>query len=363
MDSILISLIVPVYNVKRYVSECIESLCRQTWQEIEIICVDDGSTDGSSELLKILSRLDTRVRLYRTDNHGVSHARNLGMQLAVGQVIMFVDADDILEPFACEEVARSFYSNKWDILKFSAVPFPEDAAEPWIIDTLTVPNRFETKVTDDLIFDRHSRPFVWNGAYRSEFLQSTGVHFPETLKLGEDQVFSFATLARSSRVIFSSDCLYRYRVARDDSAMSNSSCNIYEKISAHIEMLGLIMDDWIALRRMEGVSGRKMLEFCIDFIVPDLFNTTDVEQRVCLVEQMSLMLRQRVSKEHCFAVLGNSRLKKWFNALYDNTATPIFTAMLSKYRYYCDLLGFRSFIIIEFRKMLSGIYRKLCSIK
>lgn len=359
MQNILISLIVPVYNVERYVAECIESLSRQSWPEIEIICIDDGSTDGSSELLKMFACLDSRIKIYHTDNNGVSSARNLGIQMATGQVIMFVDADDVLEPFACELVARSYSSNKWDIMKFSATPFPEGAAEPWITDVLTVPNRFEIDApdADDLVFDRHSRPFIWNGAYRASFLKLSDVLFPEAIKIGEDQVFSFATLARTNRVVFSSKPMYRYRVARSDSAMSHSSCDISKKIAAHIEMLGLIIDDWTLLNRMDGDDGRKMLEFCTDFIIPDLYKISDIELRIRLVDKMSQMLQRRLSKEKCSSMLNNSPLQKWFEALYNNDVSPKFTSIIWKYRYRCDLLGLRAFLMLEIRNRMSHLFR------
>lgn len=122
-------------------------------------------------------------------------------------------------------------------------------------------------------------------------------------------------------------------------------------------MLGLIIDDWTLLNRMDGDGGRKMLEFCTDFIIPDLYKISDIELRIRLVDKMSQMLQRRLSKEKCSSMLNNSPLQKWFEALYNNDVSPKFTSIIWKYRYRCDLLGLRAFLMLEIRNRMSHLFR------
>ena len=100
----LITVIIPIYNVISYLDRCIESVLNQTYKELEVIMVDDGSTDGSSELCDQIAQKDTRVRVVHTNNGGAAKARNVGLDLAQGLYIMFVDADDYLAPDICEKM-------------------------------------------------------------------------------------------------------------------------------------------------------------------------------------------------------------------------------------------------------------------
>lgn len=116
----LVSIIVPVYNTEEYLSECLDSLLKQTYKNIEVICIDDGSVDGSVIVLKEYERLDNRVRVYTQDNKGVSYARNVGLDNAQGKYIFFIDSDDYIKSNTIEEcihiiktecVEAVFYNN------------------------------------------------------------------------------------------------------------------------------------------------------------------------------------------------------------------------------------------------------------
>ena len=97
-----VSVVVPVYNVEDYLEKCLDSLIHQTLQDIEILCVDDGSTDHSNELLYIYKNRDPRIQVLEKPNGGLSDARNYGMKFAASPYILFVDSDDFLEPQALE---------------------------------------------------------------------------------------------------------------------------------------------------------------------------------------------------------------------------------------------------------------------
>lgn len=116
----LVSVIVPVYNVKSYLEECFESICCQSYQNIEIILVDDGSTDGSGELCDDLATRDGRAVVLHKDNGGLSDARNAGLRLAKGDWISFIDSDDYVSPVFIEVLLNAALDTGCDI---AAIPF------------------------------------------------------------------------------------------------------------------------------------------------------------------------------------------------------------------------------------------------
>ena len=115
-DPILISVIVPVYNVESYVSQTIDSLIHQSLKDIEIICINDGSTDRSLDVLKTKYSNSSKVRIYTQNNQGLSAARNNGARLAKGKYIYFIDSDGLLEDKALETLYNKLDANKLDVL-------------------------------------------------------------------------------------------------------------------------------------------------------------------------------------------------------------------------------------------------------
>ena len=111
-----VSVIIPVYNVESFVAQCLATVRAQTLRDIEIICVNDGSTDGSLTLLEAAARLDDRIVLVDKPNGGLSSARNAGIERATAPYLMFVDSDDLLETNACERVLETFEETDADII-------------------------------------------------------------------------------------------------------------------------------------------------------------------------------------------------------------------------------------------------------
>ena len=102
-----ISVIIPVYNAEKYIAGCLDALCAQTFGDIEVLCVDDGSTDGSGSILAEYAGKDPRIRVFPQANSGPAAARNLGLKNAGGRYVMFCDADDSYRPDCCERMLRA----------------------------------------------------------------------------------------------------------------------------------------------------------------------------------------------------------------------------------------------------------------
>ncbi len=103
----LISVIVPVYNVKNYLEKCLDSIINQTYKNLEIILINDGSTDESLDICYMYEKKDNRIKVYNQENHGLSYTRNRGIELARGKYIGFVDSDDVISPFMYEFLYKS----------------------------------------------------------------------------------------------------------------------------------------------------------------------------------------------------------------------------------------------------------------
>lgn len=336
-----ISVIVPVYNVEAYLPQCIDSIRKQTFTDIEIVCVNDGSTDRSGAILAAYAKLDSRVRAITIENSGVSHARNLGIELAQGEIVCFVDADDILQPKACQRIAEAFDTRQLDVFKFSAEPFPACCSIPWINDWLSLRDVVYETYSDELAFDEHTRPFPWNGAYRAQFLKDSGIKFPEDIALGEDQVFCFGMLARAHGVALSSEQLYRYRLSRKDSAMALAARDLADRVEKHIGVVGAVLDDWTAAGRMEGASARRMLLFVIDFLMPNICELTDNAARdhvLCLFRDA---LRSRFSAQDIENWLSGERILEWYKRVYDYAGDAVSFSGKAIYGYIAAMFGYR----------------------
>lgn len=122
-SDILVSVIIPVYNTEKYINECINSITAQSLPHIEIICIDDGSTDHSLQILQKISQQDGRVKVLSQDNMGQSAARNRGLELAHGKYIYFMDSDDRLKSNALEFLVNEAEKNRLDILYFDGTVF------------------------------------------------------------------------------------------------------------------------------------------------------------------------------------------------------------------------------------------------
>lgn len=117
----VVSVIIPIYNSEKYVVQCVESVLNQTLENIEIICVNDGSSDSSLELLKKLEKKDRRVVLVSQDNQGLSGARNTGMQYAQGQYMYFLDSDDWIEEIALDYMVQIADTKNYDVVMASYI--------------------------------------------------------------------------------------------------------------------------------------------------------------------------------------------------------------------------------------------------
>ncbi len=248
----LVSVIIPVFNVEKYLKQCLDSVITQTYRNIEIICVDDGSTDNSYNILSFYQKKDSRIKILQQKNQGPSAARNKALEIAKGKYISFVDADDFLQWNAYEILVKVAEENKLDLIIFGANT-TSDAPE-WINEKINTVYRYYKNCTpEELVFNEKSaRPFLWLHFIKRTILQiPTKIQFDQSMDLGEDQLFQFRYLPRVENAMVIDDKLYNYRIDRAGSLMQLYGERKIKKVNTHLGLVQKIIDAW----RADGYLG------------------------------------------------------------------------------------------------------------
>ena len=164
----LISIIIPVYNVEAYLQKCLDSVISQIYRNIEIILVDDGSTDNSGKICDEYAEKDERINVYHQQNGGVSRARNVGLEVAKGQYISFVDSDDYIDCELLQQVVTKANHQEFDIIIFGYNEIKTSGIYPIPIDPdIMLHNKRET-ILEDVLTDRIPN-FLWNKIYKKNY--------------------------------------------------------------------------------------------------------------------------------------------------------------------------------------------------
>ena len=206
-----ISVIIPVYNVEKYLRECLDSVAAQTLRDLEILCIDDGSTDRSGQILDEYATRDERFVIVHQPNAGQSAARNRGLDLATGEFVAFLDSDDWLDPTAMDEAYQAILrdGNQADVafFLFRFVGFPRRKRALRIPEkTVFTTDAERMRVVQDTLCT------IWSRLYRRSFLAAEGVRFPTGLNF-EDNYFAYVTALAAKRIVAVPKCLYNYRCA------------------------------------------------------------------------------------------------------------------------------------------------------
>ena len=213
-----ISVIIPVYNVEKYLEKCLDSVINQTFKDIEIICVNDGSKDKSEEILKRYSTLDSRIRIINQQNQGLSAARNTGIEHAEGEYISFIDSDDYIDDTLYETLINHL---PVDMICFNAQAFGNVHIDNKLNKNLICRQNGLQKVTDKLIFK--TNVYAWNKLFKTEIIKKYDIKFPAGLYF-EDFVFlwDYMTHIKNAYYLCDNKKYYFYR-QRSSSIMNNCS--------------------------------------------------------------------------------------------------------------------------------------------
>lgn len=220
----LISIVVPIYNVEKYVENCIDSIIEQTYPNLEIILVDDGSTDSSPQICDEYSKSDSRIKVIHKVNGGLVSARKAGVRAATGDYIAYVDGDDWIEPNMYEQLFHKIngadviicgverdYGNhiSYEINKVKDGLY--EGAE--LVDTI-----YKKMMYTGVFFERGIQPHVYNVLFRADLLRHNQLQVSDEIRVGEDAACLYPVLLEARKICMTSECLYHYQM-RDNSIM------------------------------------------------------------------------------------------------------------------------------------------------
>lgn len=251
-----ISIIVPIYNVEKYIAQCLDSLITQTFRDIEIILVDDGTPDNSAEIYQKYADEDSRIKVIKKRNAGVAEARNTGIEHATGECLMFIDSDDWMEKDGCEILYKAYERSRADLVVADAYTV--------INGTKRLKRVFKKEfVTEDIDFIKQYQAACigygynplpankenvtglgspWNKLYCRKIIVENGLRYDSYVKgIYDDNLFTLYYLNNVRKVAYVSVPVYNYRIV--DGSLTQSykadtldiSCRIFERIKSFID--------------------------------------------------------------------------------------------------------------------------------
>lgn len=246
----MISVIVPVYNVEDYLHVCINSVLKQTYQDFEIICIDDASTDSSLDILKYFTQKDSRIKVLKNDsNRGPGFSRNKGLEVAQGKYISFLDGDDWLSLDAYEILIKKVEEDNLDLLMFKNVVYYEDSQEFGFEKyyDMEFMNEFENKVFNHFDLDK-TKLFVmsnapWNKFYLKSFLDENNIRFPNENLIHEDNPFFYKTITHARRISLINKYLHNRR-RRPNSIMTLNNERLFDNIDICYMILDVFLENY-----------------------------------------------------------------------------------------------------------------------
>ena len=244
MSTPKVSVIVPCYNASRYLRECLDSVVAQTLQDIQIICVDDGSTDDTLLILEEYAKKDQRIQIISKANTGYGDSMNCGFDAVEGEYMGIVESDDFVEPDMFEQLYAAAAKNNLDVCKagfFQYSSAPEIKNVPVLAAVRLAKKNVFCPMTDFKTPQRQAEFFtataaIWAGIYRRDFIRANDIRFNPTPGASyQDVGFCFKVWATAQRVLFLNRCFLHYRVDNELSSVHNSTkvyciCDEFEEI-------------------------------------------------------------------------------------------------------------------------------------
>jgi len=269
-----LSIIIPAYNAERYIERCILSVLNEADKDfsIEIIVVDDGSTDSTVSIVRSIEETNPQIRIIRQENKGVSVARNIGLDAALGEYVYFIDADDFINSGFLKRLYGEAHAGDADILRFGwRYAEPSDEAA----DISAIPITFsKTDGRDYLARTGADGPFgaVWTMFIKRSFLVETNIRFDSEIKIGEDNLFFIWLLPLCKTFVETNLCGYNY-VIHPDSTMSHhlNASNWSRKVDGLVSLACAIKERFDSLDLESGQNQELMrrLNYLIDSKVYD----------------------------------------------------------------------------------------------
>lgn len=253
-----ISLIIPLYNAEKYLRPCLDSAKNQTFEDIEIICINDGSTDNTADIVNEYVAEDSRFRLIEQENAGCSMARNHGLKSAMSPYVALLDQDDVLHPQAMEVLHHLITKYNADVAEFVNETVPDDfvMSNPPHYDIDKIPAEFSQ---DSFHFwfrnPRGGSVLVWNRLYKKDAI--AGIEFPQDIQPAEDTIFSLKVMFHVLSIVHTDTKLLYYRDS-STSVMNQGKTDKYVRV--HAAAGQVLYDYFLKSDRVKNKQDYKLLE-------------------------------------------------------------------------------------------------------
>ena len=214
----LISVIVPIYNVEKYLNKCVDSIISQTYKNLEIILVDDGSSDNCPKICDKYADSDSRIKVVHKKNGGLSDARNAGLKIATGEYIFFIDSDDWIKPQTLLCMMETAQKYSADIVECNVMYYYDNKNEEKYNDDQFAVYDNNASIMSAYIKDYNIKTVVWNKLYKRTIINDTCFEFG---KYHEDEFFTYQILAKTNKLVHLDEYFYCY-YQREGSIMGSS---------------------------------------------------------------------------------------------------------------------------------------------
>lgn len=272
----IVSIIIGIYNVKSFIRRGLQYLEEQSFRNFEIILIDDGSTDGSSELCDEIAEQNAQVKVVHKKNAGLGSARNVGLDVACGKYVYFFDVDDAVKPSLLAYCVNQMESKNLDVLFFG---FEVITPSRNLHDTVSFKaheingnDELRACYVDELLLVRNGNGFAWNKFYRKSFLDKYHLRF-ENQRIQQDEVFNLLVFPHVERAYISSEVLYTYYIYEKGNTRSRfipDRFDIYVSIREHFEDLKYYWK--LTDSRMDDYLQKRFWSNLVTGIVPNLFH-------------------------------------------------------------------------------------------
>ena len=276
MTTPLISVIVPIYRVEEYLERCVKSILSQTYENLEVILVDDGSPDQCPAICDACAEKDARVKVIHQENKGLSGARNAGIDAASGEYLAFVDSDDYVSPHFIEELYQLLQDTGCAIgqCRFSYVKGDGLVEEG---DSAFCIYRGESLMEQLYGPEEKATCFVvaWNKLYRAELFKETGIRYPEG-RIHEDEATTYRLFHEAKKLAFLDRALYGYYTENGGSITSVFSAKRLQWLTAHEERIAFFKKN--GYEKLLPAAYRKLCDACITFYFRCTEQVKDAEE-------------------------------------------------------------------------------------
>ena len=281
----LVSIVMPIYNAENYLKDSLDSLVSQKYKNLEIICVDDGSTDNSLRILENYKRIDDRIKILKQKNQFAGVARNNGLDHANGKYIMFLDSDDIFEKNMISNLVKKAEKHNTDIIFFGFYKFTETIRKRSLIG---IPYKNKNVISPldikSVVFQK-AQGVPWNKFYNKEFILDSGIKF-QKLKSNNDIFFSKMTTILSNRIFFENKRYINYRVNNKSSTQGKYDVKLGNYARAITSMY-----DYMQNRGIYETFKNSFEKYVLDSYIEIIFKCENIESYRYFMDDVYISLQ------------------------------------------------------------------------